>query len=92
MCATLTEKEDHSDVDDVVHLGQRGTAALKEAEVNGCSCCCTVRTLGNIWKDKITKNFTPIQIHKYSLDDLVFFNQSSEDVISYNLIYTVYYN
>lgn len=52
--------------------GTTGTAALKEAEVNGCSCCCTVRTLGNIWRDKITKNFTPMQIYKYSLDDLVF--------------------
>lgn len=47
------DDEDQSDVDDALHLGQRQTAALKEAEVNGCSCCCAVRTLGHIWRDKM---------------------------------------
>lgn len=36
----FTEEDDQSHLDDVLHLGQRCTAALKEAQVSGCSCCC----------------------------------------------------
>lgn len=52
----FTEEEDQSHLDDVLHLGQRCTTALKEAQVSGCSCFCgggTVHKLGNIWRDKL---------------------------------------
>lgn len=46
----FTEEEDQSHLDDVLHLGQRCTAALKEAQVSGCSCCCGGGTVHKLVK------------------------------------------